>query len=86
MRMDAQFRYIGGGRGVPGLPHILTWQEALRLGVDDALEAAVMNGKYEQVNPEPEPQEEPPRPKRRRRRSVSAETEPEEETESSEEA
>jgi hypothetical protein len=34
------------GAGVPGLPHIITEQEAAELGVSDILLAAIENGSY----------------------------------------
>lgn len=43
------YQFIGQGRGVPGLPHTLTDADAIRLGVEDLLKAALDNGNYEEV-------------------------------------
>lgn len=34
------------GAGVPGLPHVITDEEAAALGVSDLLMAAIENGSY----------------------------------------
>lgn len=45
------FRYVGGGLGVPGLPHEITDEDAAALGVNEILKAAVVNGNYVEVDP-----------------------------------
>lgn len=44
-----QYKYVGDGAGVPGLPHEITDAEAEELGVTDLLLAAVENGSYAAV-------------------------------------
>jgi hypothetical protein len=44
------------GAGVPGLPHVITDEEAAALGVNDLLMAAIENGSYvEKTNLTPSP-------------------------------
>lgn len=43
------YRYIGQGRGVPGLPHSLTDIEAMELGVERELADALKAKTYEVV-------------------------------------
>lgn len=40
------YRYVGGGAGIPGLPHTVTEEEAAALGLQDLLQAAIANGSY----------------------------------------
>jgi len=49
--MAKQYRYIGAGAGVPGLPHEITDEQAKARGVEDLLKAAVENGNYAEVKP-----------------------------------
>lgn len=43
---DITYNYIGGGQGVPGLPHTVTSQQAAALGLLDELKAAISRGDY----------------------------------------
>lgn len=43
------YKFIGDGMGVPGLPHEITDDEALELDVVELLEDAISNGNYEIV-------------------------------------
>lgn len=47
----ANYRYVGGGAGVPGLPHEVSDVEAAALGVEDILKDAIENGSYVAVDP-----------------------------------
>lgn len=49
------YKYVGDGLGVPGLPHVLTDEEAKALGVGDLLKQAVTLGYYVEVTPPPTP-------------------------------
>lgn len=49
--MQKSYVYVGGGAGVPGLPHQITEAEALELGVADLLADAVANGNYQLLTP-----------------------------------
>ena len=40
------YKYIGDGAGVPGLPHEISDEEAQAQGLSDLLMAAVANGSY----------------------------------------
>lgn len=39
------------GAGVPGLPHVITDEEAAALGVSELLKAAIHNGSYVEQTP-----------------------------------
>ena len=52
------YKYIGDGAGVPGLPHEISDEEAQAQGLSDLLMAAVANGSYQAVESEL-----PPRPR-----------------------
>jgi hypothetical protein len=41
-----EYKYVGEGAGVPGLPHQISDEEAEALGVTELLKAAVENGSY----------------------------------------
>jgi hypothetical protein len=43
----AQYQFVGDGMGVPGLPHMISDEEAAELGVSELLMAAVENGNYQ---------------------------------------
>jgi hypothetical protein len=44
---DAQkWHYRGDGQGVPGIPHVISREEAERLGMLDLLDAAIAAGVY----------------------------------------
>jgi hypothetical protein len=45
----AEYKYVGDGVGVPGLPHEISDEEAEQLGVVELLKAAIENGSYESV-------------------------------------
>lgn len=47
----AEYKYVGDGMGVPGLPHLISDQEAERLGVSALLAEAIKNGSYIEVRP-----------------------------------
>lgn len=51
-KTDGLYRFIGAGRGVPGLPHEITEREAKDAGVWDLLQEAVKAGNFEEVKPE----------------------------------
>lgn len=53
-----QYRYVGGGLGVPGLPHEITDEQAAARGLTDLLQAAVAAGKYRPETSE-EPEDDP---------------------------
>lgn len=40
------YRYVGDGVGVPGLPHEISDDEAEKLGVKDLLDEAIANGSF----------------------------------------
>lgn len=40
------YHYVGGGTGIPGLPHVVSTDEAAALGLSDELAAAIENGSY----------------------------------------
>lgn len=42
-----KYRYVGDGLGIPGLPHEITDEEAVELGLSELLKAAVENGSYQ---------------------------------------
>lgn len=44
--LNQRYRFAGDGLGVPGLPHEVSMQEAIELGVKELLEGAVKNGAY----------------------------------------
>lgn len=46
----AKYRYVGGGAGVPGLPHEVSDVEAAELGVENILKDAIENGSYVAVD------------------------------------
>ena len=46
-----QYKYVGDGAGVPGLPHEISDDEAEALHVADILSTAVENGSYIQAAP-----------------------------------
>ena len=41
-----KFEYVGNGMGVPGLPHLVSDDEAALLGVLHILNEAIKNGNY----------------------------------------
>lgn len=41
-----KYIYVGGGMGVPGLPHEITEEEAKANGTMDLLSEAIRNGSY----------------------------------------
>jgi hypothetical protein len=41
-----QYKYIGDGAGIAGLPHVVTDEEAAATGVTEILRAALENGSY----------------------------------------
>lgn len=43
------YKFVGEGAGVPLLPHVITMEDAERLGVRHILEAAIQNGNYQAV-------------------------------------
>ena len=49
--MTKTYKYVGDGAGVPGLPHVVTEDEAKMLGVDELLKQAVSVGVYQEVKP-----------------------------------
>ena len=50
-----KFEYVGNGMGVPGLPHLVSDDEAAELGVLHILNEAVKNGSYVEVTQPPAP-------------------------------
>ena len=44
----ANYKFVGEGMGVPGLPHEITDEEAAELEVTELLVAAIENGNYEE--------------------------------------
>jgi hypothetical protein len=44
-----QYKYIGDGAGIAGLPHVVTDEEAAAAGVTGILTAALKNGSYVSV-------------------------------------
>lgn len=50
---DKIYRFVGQGQGVPGLPHVVSYEGAEAMGVLEILEAAIENGNYIEDNPEP---------------------------------
>jgi len=60
--MTRQYRFVGDGAGVPGLPHELTDDEARRLGVESLLADALKIGTYQEIaGSEEQPRTRPPR-------------------------
>ena len=49
--MTKTYKYVGDGAGVPGLPHVVTEDEAKMLGVEELLKQAVAVGVYQEVKP-----------------------------------
>ena len=49
--MNKKYRYKGSGRGVPGLPHEITDEQAKRLGVEGLLQEALKAKTYKEVKP-----------------------------------
>jgi hypothetical protein len=47
--MAKQYRYVGDGAGVPGLPHLISDEEAKALGVTQVLADAIKNGSYREI-------------------------------------
>lgn len=45
------YQYVGDGMGLPGLPNVVTDDEAKEAGVLDLLENAVQVGVYVEVKP-----------------------------------
>ena len=41
-----EYKYVGNGMGVPGLPHLVSDDEAAELGVLHILREAIENGSY----------------------------------------
>ena len=41
-----EYKYVGNGMGVPGLPHLVSDDEAAELGVLHILNEAIKNGSY----------------------------------------
>ena len=41
-----QYKFVGDGMGVPGLPHQVSETEAESMGVSALLEEAIVNGNY----------------------------------------
>lgn len=50
------YKYVGNGMGVPGLPHLVSDDEAAELGVLHILNEAVENGSYVETPPPAPPQ------------------------------
>ena len=44
--LSKRYRFAGDGLGVPGLPHEVSMQEAIELGVDELLKEAIKAGAY----------------------------------------
>jgi hypothetical protein len=47
------YRFCGEGAGVPGLPHVLSREQAEAAGVSQLLDAAIDNGNYAAVSSPP---------------------------------
>jgi hypothetical protein len=43
---NTRYHFVGKGRGIVGLPHEITREEARSRGVEKLLEAAIANGNY----------------------------------------
>jgi hypothetical protein len=54
------YKYIGDGAGVPGLPHEISDEEAQAQGLSDLLMAAIANGSYVEAPPRFAKQIDPP--------------------------
>jgi hypothetical protein len=50
-----QYKYVGDGAGVPGLPHEISDEEAQAQGFGELLKAAIANGSYVAADPTPDP-------------------------------
>jgi len=48
----SKYVFVGSGAGVPGLPHELTDEEVVELGVRKLLRGALKAGSYKEVKPE----------------------------------
>ena len=46
---DVKYEFTGDGLGIPGLPHLISKDQARALGLQSELEAAIKAGKYKQV-------------------------------------
>ena len=44
--MSKVYEFTGDGAGVPGLPHVISEEEAEQLGLAGLLQAAIENGNY----------------------------------------
>jgi len=54
-----KYKFVGEGMGVPGLPHEISDEEAIEMGVVELLQAAIENGNYvEEAMPESIPEKE----------------------------
>ena len=49
------YQYIGDGAGIPGMPHVITDEDAERDGLTDLLNGAIANGSYVAVETDPTP-------------------------------
>jgi len=48
-----KYKFVGQGKGVPGLPHEVTLEQAESLGVSAILQEAIKNGNYQEVKAAP---------------------------------
>ena len=46
-----EYEYVGGGAGIPGLPHVIDTETAAALGLLDLLAEAVHNESYRRRSP-----------------------------------
>jgi hypothetical protein len=46
------YKFVGEGMGVPGLPHVISDEEAEEQGLTELLRAAIENGNYQMMNAE----------------------------------
>lgn len=80
------YRFIGAGKGVPGLPHFVTELQARLMGLETLLADALRAGTYEEIRtpaqdppvalmdaPEPALEPEPKAEKKRRSAPISKE-------------
>jgi len=44
-----KYKFVGNGRGIPGLPHEVSDEDVKVLGMEEVLKAALKNGNYVKV-------------------------------------
>jgi hypothetical protein len=58
-KKGSTYEYCGSGRGVPGIPNLVTTEEAIELGALDILQSALTLGVYQESKKKKQSQEKP---------------------------